>query len=332
VDYGEIVGSAWRMTWRNRGLWWVGFFAGGASGSCSGGSSVNSGMPAGQGTDAFPGFDRNLESGLASIQSGLAEILPILIVLGIIIFVIWLGFWLLSVACAAAVIVGGREAAAGRPATLSQAWTQGLRAYGRLFQLELLWLVFWIVIIGLIVLLAIQSLTNQPRSGIDWLFWVLNLFGVLAVVGIVGSLLSIVLAYAQRAIVLDGAGAVDGISAGARLARQRLGQSLLVWLIGLALSIGGGIVLVIGLIVLALPTVLIGAILGILTSLTGGPGFGVGLGLLFLVLFVAVLVGGAGLNTYLWHYWTLAYLHMTGALAPAAAPVPPAPEPVAEPS
>jgi hypothetical protein len=329
VEYGEIIGGAWRMTWRNRGLWLLGLFAGGASGSCSG-TSFNSGPPTG--SESTGAFGPSLDTYVEAIVAGIAAILPFLIVIGVILAVIWLAFWLLSVACTAAVIAGGDEAAAGRPVSLGAAWSRGSSAFGRLFSLQLMWLVLWIVVIGSILLLTINSLPSQPRPAAAWLRWLFNLLGVLAVVSILGSLLSIVLAYAQRAIVLDGAGALDAIGAGTRLVRQRLGTSLLVWLIGLALAIGGGIAVVIALILVALPTLLVGAILGFLANLAGVSGLAVTFGLLALILVVALVIGSAVLNTYLWHYWTLAYLRLTGALATAAAPPPPAPENVVEPS
>jgi hypothetical protein len=326
MDYGELVSGTWRLTWRNRGLWWVGLFAGSASGSCSGTNFNSGGQDFDSLDEAFgnqPGFD----AGLAAVQAGLAEAAPILIVVGIILGIIFLLFWLLAVACTAAVIVGGRDAAAGQQVTVGVAWSRGMPAFGRLFLLELLWLIFWLVVVGVILVIAISSLANQARTGGDMLRAVFNLFGVLAIVGILGSVLSIVLAYAQRAVVLDGAGAVDSIGAAFGLFRQKLGASLLVWLIGLALAIGGGIGLVIGAVILALPTLLVAAILGFLANLGGVNGFGVGAVVLGLVLAVALIVGGAALNTYMWHYWTLAYLRLTGALAPVT---PPAPQPVPE--
>jgi hypothetical protein len=329
VDYGEIIGGAWRMTSRNRGLWLLGLFAGSASGSCNG-TSFNSGPPAG--SESTGTFGTSLDTYVDAIVAGIAAILPFLIVIGVILAVVWLAFWLLSVACTAAVIAGGGEAAAGRRVTLGAAWSRGSSAFGRLFSLQLMWLVLWIVVIGSILLLAINSLPSQPRPAAAWLRWLFNVLGVLAVVGILGSLLSIVLAYAQRAIVLDGAGALDAIGAGTGLVRQRLGTSLLVWLIGLALAIGGGIALVIGLVLVALPTLLVGAILGFLANLAGVSGLAVTFGLIALILFVALVLGSAVLNTFLWHYWTMAYLRLTGALATAAAPSPPAPENVVEPS
>jgi hypothetical protein len=105
--------------------------------------------------------------------------------------------------------------------------------------------------------------------------------------------------------------------------RARLGATLLTWLIGLALSIGGGIGLFLGVLVLALPALLIGAILGFLASLGGVPFLPVMFTVLGVLAFIGLMVGAAALHTYLWHYWTLAYLRLAPA-EPALAPAEPA--------
>ena len=44
-----------------------------------------------------------------------------------------------------------------------------MRAYGRLFGLEVLWFLIWIVVLGLIALLTISSVSNQPLERVNWL-------------------------------------------------------------------------------------------------------------------------------------------------------------------
>jgi hypothetical protein len=328
VDYGEIIGSAWRMTWRYRGLWLVGLFAGGASGSC-GISSGGGGSP----EDIAQSLNRSgatLE--LSPALAGLGAILPGLIAIGVVVFLIWLLFWLLSVACKAAVIAGGGEAATGAVATLGMAWSRGLRSFVRLFELELLWLVFWLIVIGLVGLYGASAVGGRQVDVVTALTVLFNVLGILTLVGVIGSLLGIVLAFAERAIVLNGAGAIRGIGAAFGLIRQRFGQSFLLWLIGLTLSIGGGIAVAVGLFVAALPSLLVGAILGFLASLGGANGLAVALVVCGVLLLVVLLIASAALNTFLWHYWTSAYLRLTGALARATEPMPPVPAPLAEPS
>ncbi len=311
------------MTWRNRGLWWVGFFAGGASGSCSGGlNSTATGD-----TEAFrQGLRRGggLDLDPAAALEGMRQALPVLITIGVMVGIIWLMFWLLSIACKAAVISGGRGAAPDGTMPLGTAWSSGLRAFGRLFALELLWLVFWLVAFGVVAWSFITSLGRQS----DLVSAGFGLLGWISLLGVIGTVLGVGLAYAQRAVVLEGVGPMAGIGRALHVLRAKLGSTLLVWLVGLALSIGGGIALFIGVIVVALPAALIGAILGFLASLGGIPFVAVMFSVLGLLAFIALMVGAAALNTYLWHYWTLAYLR----LAPAERSLEPSFEPSVEPS
>lgn len=53
MDYGSLVGDAWRTTWRNRYLWGLALFAGGAVGVSKGGLDWNGGMDGGRGDRAW---------------------------------------------------------------------------------------------------------------------------------------------------------------------------------------------------------------------------------------------------------------------------------------
>ncbi|HEY3063462.1 MAG TPA: hypothetical protein VGL99_31205 [Chloroflexota bacterium] len=306
MDYGQLISTAWRMTWRYRGLWLVGLFAGSASGS--GGTFFNSGGPPG-GTeglgDTMPGMS---SSQLREVLAQLPQVLPVVIAVGVIVLVIYLAFWLLSVACQSAVIAGGREAAAGANVTLGRAWSSGMRSFGRLAALDLLWLVLWLVIVVIIAAYAISVLASGGGAGLSVLF---GLFSLIALLGIIASVLSVVIAFAQRAIVLDGRGPIDGLSSGFSIARAHLGVSVILWLVGLALSIGGGIALVIGLIIAAIPGLIVGGVLALIVNATGGPGAVPFFIMIGLTVLVAALVGGAALNTLLWHFWTVSYLRLT---------------------
>jgi len=179
---------------------------------------------------------------------------------------------------------------------------------------------------------VISSLDGRAFDLFSAVGVVFNLLGIIAIVGIVGSLLGIVLAYAQRAVVLEDTGVITAVRTGAGLVRQRIGTSLVLWLIALALSIGGGIALLIGLFISALPGLLIGLIFGAIAGAAGGNMLAVTLSGAGVVLFVALFIGSAALNTFIWHYWTVAYLRLTTAAAAAATVVPPAPVPAPEPT
>jgi hypothetical protein len=318
VDFGQLLGGAWQITWRERQLWIVGFFAGSASGTCT--TGFNSSVPSNQDFSIPPGLSR---ADLDQLQATLREALPLLIGLSVVLLVIYVAFWLLSVACRGAVISGGAEAASGAHVSLGQAWRSGTRAFGRLFGLDLLWLVAWLIVLGLVGLYALSVVRGQAVESINWLSVLIGLGSVLALLGIIASVLSVVIAYAQRSIVLDGAGPIDGLSAGFGIARRELGSSVILWLVSLVLSIGGGIALVIGLLIAALPAALVGGLLSIIINAAGGSGIPALIVTVAVVLIVGLLVGAAALNTFLWHFWTLGYLRLARP-APVAGPAPPA--------
>jgi hypothetical protein len=116
---------------------------------------------------------------------------------------------------------------------------------------------------------------------------------------------SIVVTFAQRAIAVEDLGPVGALGAGLRLLRGHLGESLLAWLIALALGFGAG------------PAVFVLGGVGVgVWAVAGLSAPTVGYGVLAgLVLLAALLVVVGVANTFLWNYWTLAYLRLTGQAA-----------------
>jgi hypothetical protein len=320
MDFGQIVTAAWHIAWRQRGLWVLALFAGNASGTCNSPIS-SSGMPntGAEGSDAFSQTltQTQIDQLQAAVQQYSGQAIAIGLGIALVLLLIYIPFWLLSVRCKGAIIVAGAEAAAGAPVSLGIAWRRGGPAFGRLFGLDLVLLAAWLVVIAVIVGFAAASILGQPLQRIQWLPWVFGLLGVFSLVGIVASVLGLIIAYAQRAIVLEDAGPIEGLRAGYQLLRRNLGNSVILWLIALALSIGGGIALVIGVLVAAIPALLVGGIVSFMLNLAGLEGIPALIIIVGLGLFAAILVGGAALNSFLWHFWTVAYLRLTGAWPPA---------------
>jgi hypothetical protein len=305
------------MTWRARRLWLFGFFAGGASGTCSGsgpGFNFNTRAPAGRGTEQdFTTADLGpqLERGLQQLQDLLPTILPILLAVAAVGLALGLVFWLVSVACRGAVIAGGRDVASGLETSMGSAWQAGVRAFGRLLLLDLLVLVVWLVVLGLVAWYVFSSVVGAGPAGVNWLQVALVGFGFLSILAILGSVAGIVVAYAQRAIVLDGAGPLQGLGTGWSLARRNVVSSLLTWVIGLAAGIGAAIAMVVLLIGLAIPAGLV-ALIGFVLRQAAGPSASVPVFVLDGLAVLAVfLIAFAAVNTFMWHYWTLAYLRLS---------------------
>jgi len=338
VEFSELIGSAWRLTWARRELWWLGFFAGTASGSL-GGVSTNFGGTGGGTDQQRQALAQALGPQTTSqITSALAQALPVIEALAAIVLLVMVLLWLLSVACRAAIIAGAgqivlaaepplegagasevpaataslpgplRESAwpTGLPAALrGSAWQAGQRAFGRLLLLDALVLLVWLLVVGGLLAGLVAAVRGQRLEDVDWL-GLLGLYGGLfGLVSLIGSVLGIAIAYAQRAVVLEGRSAGAGLGRGLGLLRRRPWVSLAVWLLGLALQLGGGIAIGIGLILALIP---LGIIVALAFVVQQG---GAAIGLAVLVGLVAVLVAVAILQTFLWHYWTVAYVRLS---------------------
>jgi hypothetical protein len=123
-------------------------------------------------------------------------------------------------------------------------------------------------------------------------------------------LASIVIVYAERAIAIEDVGARAGLAAGWRLLQANRGVSVIVWLLAVGLQILAGVAIAAVVAIAFVPLLLIGV------AFWAADGFGVGtiayavLAGLALLLILMVVSGAAG--SYMWSYWTLAYLRLTG--------------------
>jgi hypothetical protein len=115
---------------------------------------------------------------------------------------------------------------------------------------------------------------------------------------------------------VEDVGPVVALQSGWRLLRGHIGDSLLAWLINLALALGAGIALTAGLLgalaLLGAPAALLWAMLGLSAPTVVYLSVGT-----LALLVLGVTLAGIG-NTFFWSYWTLAYLRMSGRAAAAA--------------
>jgi hypothetical protein len=213
------------------------------------------------------------------------------------------------------------ELGEGRPVTAGDAWGAGVGLFWRylgLWALLIAAAVAVAVVVGMVVALAIGAvaITDGPvRIMLGALFALVGFVLALALVP-VGIGATIVVAYAQRAIAVEDVGPIDALGLGIRLLREHLGESVVLWLINLGLGIGASIVLGVVAVVVAVVLAAVGALIFAATGLAVGTMVYAGLALLALIGVVWVLGGIA--NTYFWSYWSLAYLRLTGRMAPAA--------------
>jgi hypothetical protein len=314
VDIQALVGDAWRLTQRQRGFWLFGFFAGTASGGCQAGSSGGSTSEL-QSLLEGPESPVNQAEAAAALQQLQDAALPLVVLLvPLLLFFLVLGitFWLLGIACTGALLRGGADLERGEPVTVGQAWRRGLRSFSPLFVQALLLAVFWLVVgAGLLwLMLGSRGPATGRFSAMFQTFEALATAGT--IIGLLATVIGVLVAYAQRAIVLDEAGAVESFGVAWDVVRRNLGQTFLVWIVGVALYIAGTIALVLVAVLAAIPSGIIGAVGVAVGSVLGSDLIQ---GLLVAIAFVTwltfIFVGIAVLNTYFWHYWTLTYLRLT---------------------
>lgn len=312
LEISELVSDAWNATWRHRRLWLLGFLAGNATGTCSGGGNLPGSFPTSDSEDPFSELIPPGPEG-AQLAEALQQLMPVLAGLAVGLAVLLLVLGIISIAAQGGVIASGVAAFERSPVSAGAAWRRGWRLFWRMAGM---WLLYVLIALALAGLTLGPALMGVMRGTLAPAELVASAPGGILVLVLLSTILGVVVAYAQRAIVVDDAGPVQAIAMSLGLIRRELLNTLLVWVIGLALSIGAGIAIVVGALLLLIP---FGIVIAIGVALAGA-----NLGILgiplavvaFVVWLAAILVAAAAVNTYLWHYWTLAYLRLTGRGAP----------------
>lgn len=326
MDYGELIERSWRLAWRHRLLWVLGLFVPGAGGSCSfnGGERLFEQVPPAESPETIPsGFERTFaqigrwieqNSGLAI---GLALVLGLLALLSIALWFVAQG------GMARATTALARR----QPVTAGVAWAAGLHLFWRYVGLFLIQLGMTLVVVlaAAALIAAIVFLGAVTSDSVRLLMIISSILLGLALLVSAGAflvLLSIAVVFAQRALVVDDLGPVAGLRAGAALVRTHLNDSVVIWLINLALSIGVAIAVTVAVLIVLLP---FGAF-GFALFVTEGASQ---TALLYtaaaaVVAFAIAWLLSAVANAFAWTYWTLAYLALTGRLTAEMEPVPPA--------
>ena len=314
MDYGSLIRDAWALTWRYRFLWVLGLFTGTAVGSCSGFGTGNQFQYRGGPGDlsrVAPGMERvpvEVEQWVVSHPSTIALIVGVAILLGLVLLFV-------SLVAQGGMTEATVDLARHEPVTLGIAWRAGLHLFWRFLGLVLLLIAAAIVLavlIGTIVALAIgtSTLASGNVRGVVAALWVL-LGVVLALVAIPAAIgVSIVLAWAQRAIVVENVGPIVAVRDGWELLRHHLGSSVMVWLVNVGLSIAAGLAVLFGLIGVVAILALIGVVVWTLIGFTTATAIYIGVGVVIAI--AALWLMEAIVNTFFWSYWTLAYLRISG--------------------
>ena len=314
MNYGDLIRDAFRITLRNRFLWFFGFFAGGT------GSNFFGNVPSGGG-NFNPDDFRQSSTMLSAIQLGQGLSNAVLIV-GIVIVVLILALFFIFLAIVSQGALADSVAAIdrGEGRRFGTAFGSGMGNFWRVLGYYVL---FFLVALGLLVVIAIPvalliggtfAATQSTGARIS-VAVVVGLLAFLLLI-VVFIPLSIIAQYALRDIVVRRERVLGSVASGYSLFRRNIGRSLLLWLIQIGLSIGIAIafilvILIVGL-VLFIPTIA----LAVAGSSTGAVIAGVIAGLILLPI---LLVLSGAIGTFSHAYWTLAYLRLTSGATPRVA-------------
>jgi hypothetical protein len=351
MDYGTLIRQAWTITWRYRFLWLLGVLAGGAVGL----PTLNGGSGSGWRTDQreIEQISPTIAATGQQVALWAAQHAGLLIGLALVGVALMLVLLVLSFIAQGGMAQATTDLATGHASSLGRAWSAGMHLFWRYVGLWLFLIATAIIIAAVVgalvaavafvaftvqapglgisiaavaaaaviisfvaIVLRVTRTSTAPRGLVAFgaILFALPIFTVLIVVGLT---LSIVIAFAQRAIVVENVGPIDALQSGWRLTRTHVGESLLTWLVNMGLALATGIAFGLGVVGALLLLGGIGALVFAVAGLTAPTLAYIGLGSLVFVVGVLTLAGIA--NAFFWTYWTLAYLRLSGHAAPTAA-------------
>lgn len=300
MNYGDLLSEAFRLTWRNRYLWFFGFFVAG------GGGSFN--FPANFGGQEMPNTFGPVAGPLQWISDNLVLFLTVVIS---VIVVLALVFLVLSIISHGALAESVAALHRGETRGFGSAFRVGTANFWRVLGLKVL---FFLIALGLmlvillpVVLGALAAFSLTDSTGLRVLAVVLGVLFVLVALVVVFLPFAIVNQFGLRELVVSRRRITESIAGGFRLFRRNIGRSLLVWLIQLAVMLGLGIALLVALVIFG--AILLGPAIALFATDHATPGVVAGVvgGVLFLV---PVFVISGAIGAFNHAYWTLAYLRL----------------------
>jgi hypothetical protein len=304
MDYGEVLGRAWRIVWKYKVLWIFGIFAGCSRGGGGGGGGGNSGTrfnvpgsaPSPQ-SEQFQQFFIQANNWIASHLWVVA--LFVIVLLAIIIVSILLGT-IGRIGLIKGTIQGDADV---ERLGFGELWTESLPFFWRIFLLSLLVGLAFLVILLPAILIGVLS------GGVGFLCFI-PLICILVPLAIVAGL---VVQQAELAIVVENLGIMAGLQRGWDVLRQHLGPVLLIWLILAVIAVAVGVAIALPVLIVVLPATIAFAISASAAGGSSNLSFTplIVAGLCFVAYLPVLWVLNGILSAYLQSAWTLTYLRLT---------------------
>jgi membrane-anchored glycerophosphoryl diester phosphodiesterase (GDPDase) len=317
MNYGELIGDAFRITLRNRYLWFFGFFAGGST-------SFNvPNIPTGSGSFNSDDFQSS-SSMLSALQVGQGLGTGVLIAgLVVVVLILALFFIFMSILSQGALADSVAAIDRGDRRSFGTAFRSGMGNFWRVLGYFVVFILIGIgllLVIGIPVALVIGG-TFAATQSVGARITVSVVVGLLAVLALIVVFvpLSIIGQYALREIVVRRERVLASVGSGYGIFRRNLGRSLLILLIQFGISIGIAIAFFLALLIVGLVLALPAIALAVAGSTTGAIIAGV---IAAVILIPLLLVVTGAIGTFSHAYWTLAYLRLTAPPTVAPSPYP----------
>ncbi|MFN2160111.1 MAG: hypothetical protein ACK2TW_09185 [Anaerolineales bacterium] len=318
MDYGNVLSRAWRITWRWKILWVLGFLAGLGSGG-GGGSPGNINYSADSGdfnqfpwkttlSDIYPGFE-NLA--WDQIWPTVAVVVALIVC---VLLLIAIALWVVSVIARGGLIAGVQQVEDDGSTSFRSAWRAGRKKFWTLFGVGVLasipMIILGLFLLGTLIFGIVTMVNTSQSPDLGSVPIILSsiviIFLLLCCVLIpLALVLEQIRVYGERAAILEDLGWIDSFKRGWKVLKENLGHTVIFWLIYFALGIGLLIVSFVLILGVSLPF-LFGFILMEPQTWMIAPAVCVGL-----VFFIGFILVKSIITTFVSAGWTLAYREMT---------------------
>ena len=304
MDFGEVLGRAWRIIWKHKILWIFGIFAGCSRGG--GGGGGNSGYQFG-GRDG--GSYNGIDQFFTQVSNWISTHWWVIVLLVIAILVLAVIAILLGTIGRIGLIKGTVKADGGAEHLgFAELWDESLPFFWRVFLLALIVGILSFIVVLVLILLGIGAAVITLGIG---LICLIPLFCVLLLALWFASL---VIQFAEMAIVIENLSIMDGVRRGWDVVKRNVGPVLIMWLILAVIGFVAALVIAIPILATVVPAAIAFAAAN---SQTASPNYAPLIFALicFAAYFPFLLVLNGILAAYLQSAWTLTYLRLTAAKA-----------------
>lgn len=299
MNFGEVLGKAWKIIWKYKILWIFGILGG-----CGGYNSSSGNLL----SNRFPRNEINIPANGQALYEGLVrffEQIPFWVYVLLFLFGVVLSIVLvvLNTIGQIGLIKGAMEADEGATSLpFGSLFNTSLKYFWRVFLLGLL-----VAIVSFIIaIIAVISITVSVALTLGLVL--ICLIPLICLLIPLSWAISLILEQSTIAIIVEDKGIIEGLSRGWKVVTSNIGTMIVMALI---LYLGGGVVTFL----LSLPV--FGILVPLFLSLALGTGEAIRTGglvsLLLLVLYTPILLVASGiLRSYISSAWTLTFRRLTG--------------------